>query len=471
MTTATSSGPVGKAHLYADGTQAARVDLALLALQRPDRYPFLLESAVAGGPRARFDILFAFPGESLELTATGLLRGAATGVAAEGAFLDALDDWHRDERTASTASELPFRGGWFVYLGYELADEIEPGLELPLGVDVPRAFATRVPVAVIRDRQTERVWLLAETPDDPRLELLAADLDAACSANPEPELRCLRGRITEDPPRQFLAAVEQAKRYIAAGDNYQTNLSRCWHVALQDRPAPAELYLRLRRTNPAPFAGLVQHPEFAVIASSPERLVRRRGERIDTRPIAGTHPRSGGAAPLEGNALLAHPKERAEHVMLIDLERNDLGRVCRGGSVEVDEFMVVESYAHVHHIVSNVRGIARPGLGPGELLRAVFPGGTITGCPKVRSMQIIAELEQRARGAYTGSMGYLNRDGDCDMNILIRTLTQRECALEIAAGSGIVADSDPQRELAETRSKAKGLLLALALPGDAVTPA
>lgn len=159
--------------------------------------------------------------------------------------------------------------------------------------------------------------------------------------------------------------------------------------------------------------------------------------------------------------LMGHPKERAEHIMLIDLERNDLGRVCEAGSVEVSELMVLESYAHVHHIVSNVQGRLRDDVLPGDVIRAVFPGGTITGCPKVRCMEIIAELERRGRGPYTGSMGYLNRDGSMDLNILIRTLVAQGDEVELMAGAGIVADSEPEQELAETRAKALGLLLAL----------
>jgi len=159
--------------------------------------------------------------------------------------------------------------------------------------------------------------------------------------------------------------------------------------------------------------------------------------------------------------LFAHPKELAEHVMLIDLERNDLGRVCESGSVLVDEYMVLESYAHVHHIVSNVRGTLKKNLGPTDAIRAVFPGGTITGCPKVRCMEIISELERSPRGAYTGSIGYLNRDGSLDLNILIRTMVMSSNHIELKAGSGIVADSDPVAELEETRAKAKGLLMAL----------
>ena len=164
--------------------------------------------------------------------------------------------------------------------------------------------------------------------------------------------------------------------------------------------------------------------------------------------------------------LLAHPKERAEHIMLIDLERNDLGRLCMPGTIEVNELMVLESYAHVHHIVSNVRGRLRENVSPGDVIRAVFPGGTITGCPKVRCMEIIAELEQQPRGAYTGSMGYINRDGSMDLNILIRSMVSSGEHLQFRAGAGIVADSDARAELDETRAKARGLLRAVGL-GDA----
>ena len=226
----------------------------------------------------------------------------------------------------------------------------------------------------------------------------------------------------------------------------------------------ARLYERLRRVNPAPFAALAQYRGWHLLCSSPERLVRVSAGCVDTRPIAGTRPRSHVAGEDRGElaALIANPKERAEHIMLIDLERNDLGRICRPGSVGVDEFMRTESYAHVHHIVSNVRGELLPGLTPIDVLRAVFPGGTITGCPKFRCMQIIAELEGEPRGAYTGALGFINTDGSMDFNILIRSLTLHAGELEFRAGAGIVADSDWQRELDETRAKARGLLAALA---------
>jgi anthranilate synthase component 1 len=198
----------------------------------------------------------------------------------------------------------------------------------------------------------------------------------------------------------------------------------------------------------------------SIISSSPERLVSLRGNIVETRPIAGTRPRHSNQLSDQALAkeLLDHPKEQAEHIMLIDLERNDLGRVCKPGSIEVDELMTLESWEHVHHIVSNVRGELRDDKSPIDVLRAVFPGGTITGCPKVRCIEILADMEQQARGAYTGSLGYINLDGSMDFNILIRTLVRQGNEITFRAGGGIVSDSIAEKELEETRAKAKGLL-------------
>jgi anthranilate synthase component 1 len=442
---------------------AGQVDLLGLSWLNPARYPFLLQSAASGPELARYDILFAFPGETLTLAAGGSLTGPAG--AGQNGFLGALDEWwsRECEDADAAAATLPFRGGWFVYLGYELAGEIETGLRLETDDSLPLAFATRIPVAVIHDRQRGTTDIVGEGDCDEAIAKICADLDRIAAMptfipTPAPVYA-----VREEPPEQFLSAVARAKEYISAGDIFQANLSRRWRAKLKQQVDPCDLYARLRETNPAPFAGLVLRDDFVLISSSPERLIRRDGQQIDTRPIAGTRPRNDSRDDADATRaeLLASQKDRAEHVMLIDLERNDLGRVCEGGSVHVSEFMVVESYSHVHHIVSNVRGQARAGLTPGELIRAVFPGGTITGCPKVRCMEIIAELERRARGPYTGSMGYLNRNGDCDFNILIRTMLVRDERIEVDAGSGIVADSDPVAELDETRAKAKGLLLAL----------
>jgi anthranilate synthase component 1 len=362
---------------------------------------------------------------------------------------------------------MPFTGGWFVFLAYELAGEAEPRLDLIPHPVVPAAVALRIPVAVIRDHNTNRAFAIAEPGRESRLTELRADISlAAKQGDAHPATRGSRpthGPVYEEAPERFLQAVERAKSHIAAGDVYQINLSRTWECELAPGTSPLGIYQRLRQTNPAPFGGLLRLGDTSLLCSSPERLLRVSAGRVETRPIAGTRPRLNPRDPEDPRRaeLIAHPKERAEHVMLIDLERNDLGRICRRGTVQVDEFMSLESYAHVHHIVSNVSGELRADVTPSEALRAVFPGGTITGCPKIRCMQLIRELEGRSRGAYTGSIGYLNRDGSCDFNILIRTISIDGTHASFAAGSGIVADSDPARELDETRAKAKGLLLAL----------
>ena len=426
-------------------------DLLALIRANPARYPYLLESVAHGPAQARYDILFAFPGETLRLDR------------APGSFFDELDRRWSAERIASISSDLPFTGGWFLYLGYEMAGEVEPVLSLPSADDgMPAAFATRIPAATIRDHETGLIHLIAEEGGESQLDLMAADFEALTEVEPFPG-EVLSGGLEEDEPQRYIDGVKRVKRYIHDGDVFQVNLARAWRGELADGVTPADIYARLRRSNPAPFAALVLEGEGGVISSSPERLVERRGDAVQTRPIAGTRPRGGGEAEDVGlsRELLGHPKERAEHIMLIDLERNDLGRICVPGSVEVNELMALESYAHVHHIVSNVRGRLREGVTPAQVIRAVFPGGTITGCPKVRCMEIIAELEGVGRGAYTGSLGYLNRDGSMDLNILIRTLVQEGRRITLRAGAGIVADSDPERELEETRAKARGMLLAL----------
>ena len=440
-------------------------DLEPLTLVRnhPASYPGLLESG--GGSAAsvgsRFDILPISNGECLELSSDGRLSGCYAGVKG---FLDSLAEWWTALRTPVTVAPLPFTGGWLLYLGYEVASEIEPGLRLPRSSDPVSALAIRTPAAWVRDRATRQAWLVAE----PGFESLLDEFESRALDRREPaSLPGCAFRIEEDDPAAFLEAVRRALDYIAAGDVYQANLSRGWQARAGDPPAdPVSIYQRLRATNPSPFAALLRYGDFALLSSSPERLVSVRGNTVSTRPIAGTRPR-GATAQADAaliRSLLHNEKERAEHVMLIDLERNDLGRVCAGGSVRVDEYMSVETYAHVHHIVSNVSGRLRHDVTPLDVIRALFPGGTITGCPKVRCMEIIAELEGVGRGAYTGSIGYLNRDGSCDLNILIRTITAQGGLFKFRAGAGIVADSNAAQELAETRAKAEGLLRALVPP-------
>jgi anthranilate synthase component I len=445
---------------------AVSPDLTALHERDPRRYPFLLESVARGSPRARFDVLFAFPASILLLRPDGILERDGN-VLAHSDFLAAFDaDWRTQLDDAEAAHALPFTGGWFVFFAYEFASRIEPVLGHPeTALPVPLALAVRIPAAVVRDHEKECTYLVCEREvSAAHMAVMQRDLE---STAPDAVAPCGIPVADEEDPRQFLAGVERIREYIRSGDVFQVNLARRWQLRCATESVPAVVYRRLRETNPAPFAALARlTPECAVISSSPERLVAVRDGIVSTRPIAGTFPRGACAAEDERLAreLLGHPKERAEHVMLIDLERNDLGRVCRPGTVQVAELMALESYRHVHHIVSEIRGSLRPDWSPGDVVRAVFPGGTITGCPKIRCMQIIAELEQSPRGAYTGSMGYINRDGSMDLNILIRTLVQSGDRLSLHAGAGIVADSVPERELNETRIKARGLLAALGVP-------
>ncbi len=260
---------------------------------------------------------------------------------------------------------------------------------------------------------------------------------------------------------RYEAAVLRVKEHIAAGDVYQVNLSQRFRVPFDG--SPLSFYRRLRRTSPAPFGACLFPDGFSILSNSPERYLRIDGDRIETRPIKGTRPR--GATPGEDRRLAeelrASAKDRAEHVMIVDLERNDLGRVCRYRSVHVPELEVVESYANVHHLVSTVAGLVHPSKEAADCLRNSFPGGSITGAPKVRAMEIIEALEPTARGVYCGSIGYIDFAGRADLNIAIRTAVVRGDSLYVQVGGGIVADSDPAAEYEETLVKARSFLRVL----------
>ncbi len=263
----------------------------------------------------------------------------------------------------------------------------------------------------------------------------------------------------EMPKERYMDIVRKAKEYISAGDIFQANLSQRISAYIGNKNT-WDIYKVLRAINPSPFAFYADFRDFKIVSSSPERLIRLKNGILETRPIAGTRPR--GRDIKEDDAmrveLLLNEKERAEHIMLIDLERNDLGRVCEYGSVYVDELMITEDYSHVIHIVSNIRGILRKDKDAFDVIKAVFPGGTITGVPKVRCMEIIDELEPVCRGPYTGSVGYLGFNGNMDMNIIIRTFVIKDGIAYVQAGAGIVADSDPEREYYETLKKAEALI-------------
>ena len=432
-------------------------DLPGIAIAFPERYPFLLDSA-ASGPLSEYSLLLRSSGEELCLHGDGKISGPGGG----DDFLDRLNSWfQRQKRPEDPSSPWPFNGGWFIYLGYELAAEIEPVVNFPPANDgFPVAFAHRCDAVIYaRSDQPGILHLVAE--EESTLNQMRAEIESL-HPGADRELTELTS-LAADPSQDFTSAIDRIHEYILDGDVFQVNLSRAWHGEFGERADAGALYRSLRKNNPAPFGGMVHWNDFVLMSSSPERLVSTSQGEVQSRPIAGTRPRGidDDTDRALSHELLTHPKERAEHIMLIDLERNDLGRVCVTGTVEVDELMVVESYEHVHHIVSNVRGRLRSDVTPADVIRAVFPGGTITGCPKVRCMEIIAELENTGRSFYTGSLGYLGLDGCMDLNILIRSMLLHDRQISFRTGAGIVSDSDPERELAETEDKARGLLNAL----------
>ena len=462
-------------------------DLCLFNQYHPRRYPYLLLSTAARPSNTQYDILIACPQYIVTLNADKTLcceyrssqhQLPEQQVSLASGFLDTLEKlFQQNKKTASAGHDaLPFSGGWFVYLAYEMAEEIEPCLSLPsLTDDQPLAVAARCPAAIIHDKKNNQLIAVAEENYSNLLAELEQDYknivtqyaDAPVQptvSNAAPVEDIALESLVEAEAEPYLEQVNKIKQYIVDGDIFQANLSRQWRAALKHKVDNCVLFNALSKHNPSSFAAMACFDNITIISSSPERLVSVRNGIVETRPIAGTRARDNNRQSDDALAreLLAHPKEQAEHIMLIDLERNDLGRVCRPGSIEVNELMVLESWQHVHHIVSNVRGKLESNKSPVDVLRAVFPGGTITGCPKVRCMEILAEMEQQARGAYTGSLGYINNDGSMDFNILIRTMVSHtgdgNNTVTFRAGGGIVSDSVAQKELEETRAKAKGLL-------------
>jgi len=421
--------------------EIGKVELASLCYLNKERYPFLLES-VNHNDNNRYSILFAFPSESIVLNSLS--------------DFDFLNELESQYKSSNLNSILPFSGGWFVYLSYELIGQIEPILSGELYTsELPIAYAVKIPSAIIIDHQLNTTYLIDQDSNQSRIDTILTDIELI---KPIPEESIL-GKLSQENEDKFICGVNACLDYIVAGDVFQVNLSRQWQYKLTKEIDSAVIYHALKKTNPAPFSALVQYENFSILSSSPERLFSVQEGILQTRPIAGTHPRGQGSedeAQKEG--LISHPKEIAEHVMLLDLERNDMGRVCEYGSVFVNEVMTLETYPYVHHIVSNIKGKLKERVTIKDIVKALFPGGTITGCPKVRCMQIISELEQMPRGAYTGSIGYLSQDGKMDFNILIRSFVHTDNNLTFRAGAGIVYDSIPERELAETKHKAAGLL-------------
>ena len=367
-------------------------------------------------------------------------------------------------------AHLPFTGGWLGWLGYELAWEIEklPDRQ-PDPLPFPVAYWYEPKTFAILDHWEQILYLSANTIaelDDLVLKLAQSnpiDNDLQIQTSLNSSIEPPTGLHFSTSEAQYQQAIIQAQKYIQAGDIFQTNLSL--RFSSQTNLDSWQIYQRLQNINPSPFASYWQTPWGSMISCSPERLVQLQQQQATTRPIAGTRKRGQNTAQdcQLATELLTNPKEIAEHIMLVDLERNDLGRVCRWGSVKVDELLSIERYSHVMHLVSNVTGELDPQFDSIDLIRAMFPGGTITGCPKVRCMEIIAELEPFPRNLFYGSCGYLDRRGHLDLNILIRTLLYHEGTVWGQVGAGIVADSHPQQEWRESLQKAAAQIAALGM--------
>ncbi len=390
---------------------------------------------------------------------------------------DVLDGLLEEYKIESGELPVPFMGGAVGYFSYDLCHFIE---KLPnKAVDdllLPECYLGFYDVIAAFDHQENKTYIIST--GFPELE------EGKRRRRAEARLNELRNLILLSPPPQpikefasgkgitlkanfshegYLTAVVKAREYIGAGDIFQVNLSQRFEADINIHPY--ELYKRLRRINPAPFAGYLNFPDVSIVGASPERFLKVCGDLVETRPIKGTKPR--GKTPGEdralASALLASKKDRAENIMIVDLERNDLGRVCRYGTVKVTELAILEIYPTVFHLTSTVVGQLRENKNRIDLLKAAFPGGSITGAPKVRAMEIIDELEPTRRSVYTGSLGYLGFNGDMDLNIVIRTIIVKDGRAYFQVGGAIVYDSEPEAEYVETLDKGRALIQALSL--------
>ena len=436
------------------------------------REPALLESGPGFGESGRFSIFAARPRLVYEAsgTAWSIVDESGGRKTGEGDVLDVLGRLLRRFGLADPNHVIdpllevqPFQGGMIGFFGYDLAPRLE-----------------RLPRKAVRDSRLPDIrmalydtWVTVDHHTG-SVAVRAYDLldegAAACHRRVREWYRSLRrpapshhrparlGPVTSNfTPGDYRAAVRRALEYIAAGDIFQVNLSQ--RFTALGRAEPRDLYLRLKAISPAPFSAYLQWDDLAVVSASPEWFYQTRGDRIITRPIKGTRPR--GRTPEDDARLLeelrASSKDRAELTMIVDLERNDLGRICRYGSIRVDEPLAIESFAQVHHQVATVAGRLRAESGPIDVVRALFPGGSITGAPKIRAMQIIDELEPSRRSLYTGAIGYFGRNGTSAFNIAIRTMLVEGDRVSYQVGGGIVADSDPEAEYRETLHKGEGL--------------
>jgi para-aminobenzoate synthetase component 1 len=420
-----------------------------------------LDSGYPYSEQGRYDILSADPVRVL------LTRGEETRIVQGDASAETScdDPFHLLRQALGPVVEgidgIPFCGGAIGYFGYDLGRRIE---RLPsLAEDMEHLPEMAVGIydwSLVLDHQAQRSYLVGQNPARlERYRRLIQRVPERPAQTPSSDPYRVLGEVCSNMTRdEYLASIARIKRYILDGDCYQVNFAQRFSVAAEGDPWLA--YKGLRQLNAAPFGAYLNLPDCKVLSTSPERFLELRGAHVETKPIKGTAPR--GEDPIEdmmlAEMLKGSTKDQAENLMIVDLLRNDLGKVCATGSVEVPELFKLESYARVHHLVSKVCGRLAEEEDALSLLRACFPGGSITGAPKLRSMEIIEELESHRRGIYCGSIGYIGFNGDMDSNIAIRTMVHSEGITRLWAGGGIVADSDPEAEYRETYHKASALL-------------
>ncbi|MFE6170341.1 anthranilate synthase component I family protein [Viridibacillus arvi] len=445
---------------------------AFKELVKSEQYHLLLESG-RGGQQS---VVGWNPMAVVRSTDDGILISWRDGQEEKrvGESLHLLEDLIAEYKLPANADFSDFQGGAAGFISYDYARKIEnlPNLAED-DLQIPDLYFYLFDEWAVFDVVEEQVHLMKLSSSDVDLEQRARDWQHAVESGLKSQMFAagvatdvvhdvtkLQVSLSSDV---FEEAVRKVQNYIAQGDVFQVNLSV--RQAKELGAEPMQMYEALRSFNPSPYMAFIHSPEFAVVSGSPELLVKKKGQELSTRPIAGTRPRGKDVVEDERLAqeLIDNEKERAEHVMLVDLERNDLGRVSKYGTVEVNEFMVIERYSHVMHIVSNVRGIVDENCSNADVVRALFPGGTITGAPKIRTMEIIEELETVRRGLYTGSIGWLGYNGDLELNIVIRTAFIKEEMAYIQAGAGIVIDSIPANEYIESLNKAKALWQAKAM--------
>ncbi|HEY90731.1 MAG TPA: aminodeoxychorismate synthase component I [Dehalococcoidia bacterium] len=451
--------------------------LEAFKLFRNDPYCFFLDSGMDPHKLGRYSFMGSDPFIVLSSRQKRcvITRGTEE-THVDASPFDVLGSLIEEYRIESSSSPVPFVGGGVGYLSYDLCHFIE---RLPVTVvddlQLPECYFAFYDVVLAYDHLEGKTYIIStgfpELVEEERMvragnrvnemkSRLTGDgnSEAGTMITAGPAAAGLTGGFTHEG---YVSAVEKARQYIIAGDIFEVNISQRFEAELTI--VPYDLYQRLRRINPAPFASYLGFDDVAIVSASPERFIRLKGDHVETRPIKGTRPRDRDPERDQALAreLLNSPKDRAENIMIVDLERNDLGRVCRYGTVRVTELAILEVFPTVFHLTSTVEGRLRKGKNAVDLLKATFPGGSITGAPKVRSMEIIDELEPTRRSVYTGSIGYMGFDGNLDLNIVIRTFIIKDGKAYFQVGGAVVYDSDPEEEYQETLDKARALINAL----------